>query len=157
MCSRQCNTLITLCLDTYESSDDFNVCPFGARNLSAINDKSSIEFTTPTAGDVENPVLRPFSNNYRVSLIRNCFQIQKSYLNILIFKSNGYRLKIGILNELTSQLNPIDFIRIDFKIEKPFQLATSKYISLMAKGNRSLAEPTRYDHACAFCFVPLQV
>ena len=66
MCSRQCNTLITLCLDTYESNDDFNVCPFGARNLSAINDKSSIEFTTPTAGDVENPVLMPFSNNYRV-------------------------------------------------------------------------------------------
>jgi hypothetical protein len=66
ICSRGCNTLITLCLDNYESSADFNVCPYGARNLSAINDKSSIEFTTPTAGDVENPVLIPFSNNYQV-------------------------------------------------------------------------------------------
>lgn len=45
---------------------DFDYCPFGRRNLSAINDKSSIVFSVPTAGDVENPVLFPFNNNYQV-------------------------------------------------------------------------------------------
>jgi len=53
-------------LDTYQSSADFSICPYGRRNLSAINDQSSIVFSVPTAGDVENPVLLPFNNNYQV-------------------------------------------------------------------------------------------
>ncbi len=66
-CSKACNTLVTLCLDYYQSQSDFNVCPFGSRNLSAINDQSSIVFSIPMAGDVENPVLMQFNNNYQVS------------------------------------------------------------------------------------------
>jgi hypothetical protein len=65
-CSKACNTLITLCLDYFQSNSDFNVCPFGSRNLSAINDQSSIVFSIPIAGDVENPVLMQFNNNYQV-------------------------------------------------------------------------------------------
>jgi len=45
-----------------------SVCPYGQRNLSAINDQSSIYFSVPTAGDVENPILIPFSHNYQVNL-----------------------------------------------------------------------------------------
>jgi hypothetical protein len=66
ICSLMCNTLITLCLDSQSSPYDFSVCPFGMRNLSAINDQSSLVFSVPTAGDVENPVLFPFNNNYQV-------------------------------------------------------------------------------------------
>ncbi len=67
-CSKRCNTLITLCLDRYASVADFGNCPFGRRNLSAINDNSNIYFSVPTAGDVENPVLFPFSNNFQVNI-----------------------------------------------------------------------------------------
>lgn len=66
VCSKDCNTLLTLCLDSYQSTADFGVCPYGRRNLSAINDQSTIRFTTPTAGDVENPVLMAFAGNYQV-------------------------------------------------------------------------------------------
>jgi hypothetical protein len=68
-CSKKCNTLITLCLDSYMSTADLNICPFGRRNLSAINDNSNIFFSVPTAGDVENPVLFPFNDNYQVILL----------------------------------------------------------------------------------------
>lgn len=67
VCSKKCNTLITLCLDSYMSTADFGTCPYGRRNLSAINDNSNIFFSVPTAGDVENPVLFPFTSNYQVS------------------------------------------------------------------------------------------
>lgn len=73
-------------------------------------------------------------------------------LVILIFlcfflKKNGYRLKVGIYNELTSQLNPIDFIRIDFQIPTPYQLsATSNplYTDIKSYGNRTQAPPTKF-------------
>ncbi len=68
-CSKKCNTLITLCLDQYASTADFGQCPYGRRNLSAINDNSNIFFSVPTAGDVENPVLFPFSNNFQVKTL----------------------------------------------------------------------------------------
>lgn len=69
VCSKKCNTLITICLDGYQSSADFSQCPYGRRNLSAINDNSNIFFSVPTAGDVENPVLFPFSKNYQVGIL----------------------------------------------------------------------------------------
>jgi hypothetical protein len=126
-CSRECNTLITLCLDGYQADGDLDYCPHGKRNLSAINDQSSIVFSVPTAGDVENPVLIPFNSNNN-------------------YQPDGYRLKIGIYNELTSQLNPIDFIRIDFRIPVPFQLSGSSalnYNTIQASGNRTLAPRTK--------------
>lgn len=68
---------------------DFDYCPFGRRNLSAINDKSSIIFSVPTAGDVENPVLFPFNNNYQV---KNIFlflsYLTKNLNNSILFKKN---------------------------------------------------------------------
>ncbi len=70
VCSKRCNTLLTLCLDSISSSFDFSTCPFGSRNLSAINEQSDIYFSTPIAGDVENPVLMPFSNNYQVIILQ---------------------------------------------------------------------------------------
>ena len=66
LCSQECNTLINICLDNYQSTSGFSNCPYGQRSLSAINDQSSIYFTVPTAGDVENPILIPFSHNYQV-------------------------------------------------------------------------------------------
>lgn len=61
-------------------------------------------------------------------------------------KTYGYRLKVGIYNELTSQLNPIDFIRFDFQIPAPYQLSASSspiYTDINSFGNRTFAPPTK--------------
>lgn len=85
LCSRACNTLITLCLDTFRSPMDFEYCPFGRRNLSAINDRSSIIFSVPTAGDVENPVLFPFNNNYQVKITHSELNTCINYITYIFF------------------------------------------------------------------------
>jgi hypothetical protein len=63
------------------------------------------------------------------------------------FKTNGYRLKVGIYNELTSKLNPVDFIRVDFLIPTPYQLSGSSspvYENIQSLGNRTAAPPTKF-------------
>ena len=59
----------------------------------------------------------------------------------------GYRLKVSTYNRFDNRLEPIDFIRIDFKIPNPnsFLNQTLNFIEINDKiGNRTLATPTRY-------------
>ncbi len=114
-----------LCLDDYGSSVDTNICPYGSRQLSAINNQNNITFTTPTVADVENPVLFPFSGNYQ---------------------SKGYRLKVTVSNQQTNYKQTIDTISIDFKIPIPYNLnpisSGPNYSQFQVQGNRNIVSKT---------------
>ena len=114
-----------MCLDNYGSTADINTCPYGSRQLSAINNQDNITFTTPTVADVENPVLFPFSGKYQ---------------------SNGYRLKVSVSNQLTNFIQPIDAFSIDFRIPVPYNLnpasAGPMYSQFQVQGNRTEVSKT---------------
>lgn len=114
-----------MCLDNYGSTADTTSCPYGSRQLSAINSQDNITFTTPTTADVENPVLFPFSGNYQI---------------------NGYRLKVLVSNQLTSYTQTIDTLSIDFKVPVPYTLSPASvgpsYLQFQVDGSRTTGVKT---------------
>ncbi len=127
ICSSQCNTQVLLCIDDYASNAAMDVCPYGRRQLSAINNQNNVTFQTPTVADVENPVLFTFYGT---------------------FQPKGYRLKITVTDQKTNLPRTIDTIKIDFQIPVPYQLnpglAGPQYLPFQVAGERTAAPKTTY-------------